>query len=208
MTLQIATPGTFTTPGLPNLGVVGFVDTFARADSTTTLGSTEEPSRQWMLQPDDPASFTGGISGGAGYLKRTTSDGPACVVAESYAADGALDVTLSMVTAGWQREFGSVFRFSDVNNMWRFISRDGTSFRLVKYAGGSYNLMWTSTDLTPASGDAIRVLMDGPNIALYVNGVLVHSLIDSFNQDASKHGWYGNAVDTNDRVDSISMTAG
>lgn len=204
MTLQIATPGTFTTPGLPNLSVVGFSDTFGRGNSGS-LGYTERPKRAWMLEPNDPASLTGGVVSGQGYIKRTASAGPGYAMAESYAADCTISITLSTLATGWQREFGLMFRYESANNMWRFYSRDGSEYRLAKYVNGSTTIIWTSTGITPTSGDVLSAVLNGSSVAVSINGVQVHSLTDSHCATATVHGWYGNSIEDTDRVDNISV---
>ena len=205
MTLQIVIPGTFSSPGLPELDVRGFADTFTRADASS-LGYTERPKREWSLQPNDPALFTGGILSGQAFLKRTSTAGPAYAVAESNLSDAFLDVVLASIGAGTQREFGAVFRFTSPNNMWRLISRDKSEYRLVKYAGGTATVVWTSSGITPTNGDRLRVAMDGPNMFIHINGQQVHQLTDSMNQQATMHGWYGNTTGNSDRIDNIALT--
>ena len=205
MTLQIATPGTFTTPGLPNLSVVGFSDTFGRGNSGS-LGYTERPKRAWTLQPDDPTLFAGGVAAGQGYLKRASIVGPAHAVAESYLSDAVLEVTLATFGASSSREFGPAFRFTSTNNMWRFYSRDKNEYRLQKYVNGSANIVWSSTGITPTDGDRLKVVMNGPTITCFINDVQVHQLTDSHSQDATRHGWYSNTNTDADRVDNFTVS--
>lgn len=205
MTLNIVIPGIFTTPGLPKLNPIGFVDSFSRGNGTG-LGYTENPSRAWNVPTEEAAPVIGGIAGGCGYLQRLETAGPAYAYAESLTANGTVAADLAGLATGWQREFGLLFRYLNDRNHWRFYARDGAEYRISVTEGDTTTVLWTSTDITPTPGDRLAVEMDGPNLTFYRNGNQVHALTDERLSTATMHGWTGNQTTTEDRVDNYSVT--
>ena len=206
MTLTVITPGRFTAPGLPDLGALGFTDTFSRGDATT-LGRTEAPRRDWATYSTGP--IEAGIASGTAYIRRLENVSAAYAVAESHTSDGTVEVVLANIVPQNQREVGMLFRYSDTNNMWRFVARDGTSFRLVRYMNGGFAYPWMSDGITPQNGDRLAARLDGDSITLFINEQQVFQTSDAFNQTATMHGFYGNSnapVASIDRIAEISVS--
>lgn len=205
MTLNLVIPGRFTTPGLPKLNPIGFVDSFSRGNGAG-LGYTENPSQKWNVPTQEAAPVAGGIINGSGYVQRLETAGPAFAYAESFTADGTVKADLVGLATGWQREFGLLFRYLNDRNYWRFYARDGAEYRISITAGGTTTVLWTSTGITPTPGDTLSVDLSGSSLKFYRNGSLLHSISDDRLSTATLHGWTGNQTTTEDRVDNYSVT--
>ena len=202
MTLQIVIPGTFTAPGLPDLGTLGFSDTFSRPNSTQ-LGFTESPRRPWVQLPG--TSYLESIAAGQAGISRATGAGHAAIGVDAGTADGALEATISTIGVTSAQQ-GLMFRGTDVNNFWRLSRASVAHYELRKHVGGAVTTLHTTTGITPTEGDVLRVVLDGPSISCFINGQHIHDASDDFNVDATVHGFYNNAT-TDNRFDNISFTA-
>lgn len=198
MTLQIVVPGTFTAPGLPDLGILGFTDTFARADSDA-LGGTEKPKRPWLIWSAQPAVQA--IVNQEAMVARSGNTGPCAAVADARTADGTIEATLGFISGG---QSGIVFRGASDGNYMRF-AQNGGLYRLYKMVGNSATALEDSTGVVPAVGHVLRVEFDGPQITCYVNGMQVISLSDDTHLDATYCGFY-NAGTTVNTIRDIAIT--
>ncbi|UQN30648.1 hypothetical protein [Brachybacterium kimchii] len=200
MTLQIVVPGVFTAAGLPDLGLLGFTDTFERAD-TTTLGWTEKPRRAWQVQSTQ--STEAGIIGGEAYTRTTSGTTHSVATADAHTADGTFEVTLGAFAAG---QFGPAFRVSSHTSAFRLCSIDGALYRLNRVDGSTTTALWNSSGITPTTGDRLKVVLDGASITVYVNGTKATQVTDSFNQMVTRHGFWNNTATTANRIRDIAFT--
>lgn len=100
MALVTVIPGTFTTPGLPTLGILGFRDTFTRPEANT-LGSTEGmPVRPWTRFSTSSGTSTWGTTGNGTAKALTTGAGGHYAVVDAGTMDGTLTVVLGPTVVG------------------------------------------------------------------------------------------------------------
>lgn len=202
MTLQIVIPGNFTAPGLPDLGLLGFEDTFTRGDADS-LGYTEIPRRRWLAWAQSLEAVTG-IINDAGYVTRSDGAGHAVASVDAGTADGTLEVTIGQKDATSQ--MGAAFRCASINDYWRFACNGSSYYRLSKYVSGGNVHIAQTTDITPAPGDRLKVVLSGPSIKCFVNDEQVIDASDSDLLDKTRHGFYNNG-DSANTFDQIKFTA-
>lgn len=169
--------------------MTSIVDTFNRADSATTLGTTSDGTATWTAQ-----SGTWGISSNQAYAPAAI--GLATVPAQ---ADGTVQVTIAAdVTDG----VGLAFRCSNSSNYWVVIRNTTSSAAgLFKVVAGAFNHLAT---FQPAVGDVVSVDLSGTSITPRVNGSAVAgTFTDSFNQTATLCGIY--SENPSNRLDSWSF---
>lgn len=202
MTLTVITPGRFTAPGLPDLGALGFTDTFSRGDATT-LGRTEAPRRNWALSGD---AATGGITDGTAYLHNTTSNYLRQVaLVEAYTGDAVAELTLSHLdTANAVHQFGLVFRGASIQSCWTFQAHGLTQYRLSTLVGNSQTDV-QRIDQVPQVGDVLRVEADGTQIRAFVNGVEVAQTTSDAMVGQTMFGLYSNMSTPTSRASRISV---
>ncbi|GAA1714376.1 hypothetical protein [Brachybacterium phenoliresistens] len=190
MTLVTVIPGSFTASGLPSLGVKGFADTFTRPDAAS-LGDTEGmPRRSWSVWTQS-GTFAHGVTNGEGYAYRSDTAGHTLATVDAEAADGTLELTMG--TRGASAQHGAVFRATDIGNYYRLVDAQGAEYRLQRFIGGAVTLLGAAAGVTPAAGDVLRIVLDGPSIAVHINGVQRITASDTHNQVATRHGFYNNA---------------
>lgn len=202
MALVTVIPGTFTTPGLPTLGIRGFRDTFTRPNATTLGGTEGMPRRPWTTWTTT-GEFQAGIRDGDGYAANVGGAGHCVTTADALAADGTFEFTMGEYSAG---QFGAVFRAASFGNYWRFLSVDGVLYRLHKFVGNTGTTIQSLSGLVPAPGDRIRIELDGPSITVYVNDAEAVQHDDTDHMDATRFGWYNNNTTAN-TVREVAMTA-
>lgn len=199
MTVQFRIPGHFTAPNLPDLGLLGFTDTFTRPDAAS-LGATEDPARPWIIWP---SATVGGVANYEGYAARSGSPGPTAATADAGTGDGTISVTLGAIV---ENQSGVVFRASSLNDYYRYTQVQGASWRLERVAGGTTTVIETVSAATPTPGAVMSVILDGDSIICQVNGSTVITHADSHNATATRHGFYnsGSATQT---VRDVTFTA-
>lgn len=124
-------------------------------------------------------------------MARLTGDGLRdSAVINSGWSDGQVSVTL----IGNASPFGQrlLFRYTNNNNHFLFAA-SSTSYTINKLEAAGSTILGTYTT-TPASGDVLSVIMRGSTIIGMVNGVVVITTTNTFNQTATLHGFGGNSV--------------
>lgn len=96
---------------------------------------------------------------------------------------------------------GILVRFVDTLNYWSFRESAGV-YKLVKYEAAIPTAA-AATTIVPANGDQLKVEIQGNVFRCYVNGTLEITHTDAFNNASTKHGMYGNSVDS--LVDNFSL---
>lgn len=183
MTLVTIIPGTFTAPGLPTLGVLGFTDTFTRPDADT-LGHTEGlPRLPWQVWGSSEAE--GRIRDGAAEFGRLEA-GPCVAVANAKASDVTIECTLG-VTNGSQS--GVAIRATSFANHWS-LRAVGSVYRLYRVVNNSASQVLQSDAVAPAPGDVLRVVTSGQSITCYANDTLLFTHESEDLMDATHHGLY------------------
>jgi hypothetical protein len=170
-------------------------DTFNRADSSSTLGSTTTGSYAWSA-----VVGTWGISSNAAYDVTATSANHIATIDDTH-ANGTVAAQLfgsSPVNSG------ILFRLTDASNFWVWLA-NGTLYKCV---AGSFTSVGSLPLRTPASGDTYSAILNGSSITLKVNGAVYGSATDSFNQSATQHGLLnkgtGNTFDNFSHTDATS----
>lgn len=148
-------------------------DTFTRADSTTELGVADS-GQTWT-------ALTGvlGISNNQAYQ-------PTGANSRSVIDLGVANYFFSLRvptlgTAGFLN-----FRVSDNINLWRF-GYSGNGMMVQKIVAGSVTTI-TGLFGKPAANDTLGVECIGDTIKIFVNGKLITTINDSFNNTATKVG--------------------
>lgn len=150
-------------------------DSFTRADSLTTLGSTELGTvKAWTAQIN-----TWGISSNQAYIP---ASGNALATIVGSADFEEVAVTASVLPA--TREFWVNFRHSDNANRWRFGGTQGATCRLEKIVAAAVTTYTGPTGFTIAQGDRLSVRCHGTVIEAFLNGRPAFTITDSFNSTA------------------------
>lgn len=169
----------------------GFMDSFNRADSATTLTTTDD-GKTW----NPLNSSVWGTIGNAAYCPTPGSSGYAVVASGS--ANGVLSTVMSVAS-----DFcGLVLRAFDNNNN-LIVERSGANLVIVEHAGGVTNTRATATGGAPANGDTISVEMNGTSLVVKKNGATLITYTSSLFATNTNHGLY--AAQSSARYDSISF---
>jgi len=152
-------------------------DTFNRADSSTSLGSTDVGSLPWIAQ-----AGTWGISSNRAYVATNAGDNQNTAVVDTGFSDGVIQVTVPAAGDG-----SICFRSVDNNNHF-VIGSIGAAVQLYKRTAGSYSGVLTSGGSLLANGDVVQVILNGDSIQCRINGVVAFNFNDSSFQTATKHG--------------------
>jgi hypothetical protein len=156
----------------------GFLDMFDRADSATTLGTTDD-GKTWVPLN----SSTWGITSNAAYCPTPGSNGFAVV--ETGAANGILTATMSVAS-----DFaGLCFRVFDASNM-LLVQRFGSEVRIRKLAGGVGSTIATTSGQSWANGDVLSVELNGSSVIVMKNGIVMLSQAITDFQSNTNHGLY------------------
>jgi len=189
--------------GSPN-AVAAQTDAFGRADSSTTLGTTDT-GQTWSV-----LSGTWGISSNAAYEPGAVNGAQHAVVTDSGLSDCVVQVTVP-VLSGLSGNAGVVFRATDDSNYWRFVIGGATdnNWYFQKKVAGSFSLVGTGGGV--AAGDVLRVVLGGNTITVFKNGTQMATTTDSFNSTATKHGMSNSASSAGQgtvaRLDDFSVRA-
>jgi hypothetical protein len=184
--------------------VSGVTDSFDRADSSTSLGSTDGGSLSplaWTAQ-----NGTWGIASNKAYLVSATSQAVATVDTGLADADVAFDVTMESGS-----NIGIVCRLIDNNNYLMCAWYFGTTLELYKNDGGSF-ISLGSVSQSWANGTTyrLRITAVGDQIKVYLDGVetLTHTLSGADQSKygaATSHGLRSDS-DGNARFDTFAVT--
>lgn len=171
-------------------GTIIASDDFTRADNATSLGNATTGQTWQTINAGvwGISSNTGGLVSNANatqdfaYINTTYSD---CSV-EAKLVQGAAAAGNRTGVAGRLSATGQGFSvFVPIGQTQYAICRDGTSI--------------AQSAVTPAAGDVLKLVFNGPNIELFVNGVSACSATDSNYISNTRHGLvshsYGNKFD-------------
>lgn len=164
---------------------VPVADDFQRADNASTMGVTPTGGKAWTPLTADSVF---GIASNRGYRVTAAGNSENAVVVDSDTSDIDMSFTVAVRGSGG---FGPVFRATDHANYWA-VDAQSTGWRLYKRSGGvftAFAFIPKDGGSAPAAGDVIRVVAVGDSMTISVNGGTQVETIDSFNRDATKHGW-------------------
>lgn len=145
-------------------------DDFNRADAAT-LGVTPVGAKTWNTFSTGTPLV--GIAGNCGFVNSSSqSNSYAYVVSAS--AD--IDVTATLAVIGSDPNYaGVIARVVDRENMvvlqYDASGPTATAYSVYKEIAGAYTLLGSTTGITPAAGDVLRLKVTGTNtVDCYVNG--------------------------------------
>lgn len=204
--MDIIVPTHFNNALLPIVPVIGFADTFSRADAAV-LGSTEGAnSKPWQIF-NSSGSSTWSIAGSSAQMTASTANSFA--IAESYLANGTLQATVK--SAGTSHAGYMVARFVDASNNLILCLRQGAGINryvLSKRVAGVMTVLGTGAANQPSTdGDIVQIILNGSSIIVMRNGVSIITATDSAFSTATKYGFQGVGATYDIAWDNISMVA-
>jgi hypothetical protein len=169
-------------------------DSFNRANSTTTLGTTDSynggTAKSW--QTVNAAIF--GINSNQAYQVSGTN-GIAFIDA------GVSDCSVSFINTTGLTYSNPIVRIVDVNNHIS-IQNDGTKLFVYKRVSGTYTSLG-SVAYVQSVNDLIKVRMQGTTIEVFVNGVSKITVTATEYATSTKHGF--SPADTTRRFDNFQI---
>lgn len=161
-------------------------DRFARANSSTVLGSTDDGgilgSTAWTQQ-------MGGTGWGINSSAAFTPAGAGLPRLPVATVDlGTGDVDLSVLFAAAGNQGGLVFRYVDDSNFWMALNwTTSPQLFLAKVVAGVQTQVGSGFPAM-GSGHTQRVVAIGSTIVVFEDAGIVASVTDAFNVTATKHG--------------------
>jgi hypothetical protein len=152
-------------------------DTFTRADSAVSMGSTEAGARVWA-----PLAGVWGISANQAYLAVASAEAATAV------DSGVSSCTISMRLSAAPGGQGIVFRAQDAANYWRAVFFLGSFYLQKNVAGVIANVPGSPVAIAPALNDVIKVILLLDSVIVKVNEIQRYNLVDAQFQAATKHG--------------------
>jgi hypothetical protein len=184
---------------------VTVADTFNRANSTSSLGTTDTGSQAWTAH-----TGTWGINSNQAYESNGHSSSICRATVECGAANGTVSLTLA-TAGGLPVPCGIVFRSdSSTDNCYVLVMQIGVSAAstLYKVTAGSYVSHATSSVYTVGAGSVITVELSGSSIIIKDDGSTVITATDSSYSSHTRHGMYlgaGVGVASTVRLDDFSF---
>ncbi len=174
------------------------VDTFNRADNTTSLGVPSDAGSAWVV--NNGVVF--GISSNAAYLAASSSQ------ATAYLETGVnnVDVQVTLTKAGV--DAGILVRGT---NNWNYLvvtAGSSSGYHVYKRVNSTF-IQIASYGPNAADNDVVRFRATSSNVlTLFVNGVTSATGVttDSFNSSATQHGLRANS-DIVSRFDNFSVSS-
>ena len=173
-------------------------DDFNRANNASALGTPSDAGSDWVA-----LWGTWGISSNAGY--NPSADMGAIAVLEASEAD--VDVQVTLAAEPSDEDFGVVGRLTDDSNFLMAHLHFGfQELFLSRMEALSENVL-DSVVGTYVAGDTIKLRMDGDQISVYHNDVLVIGPItETFNETETLHGLVNYTASSGTRWDNFSIT--
>lgn len=153
-------------------------DSFNRADSAVTMGSTDGGQVIAWTALDG----VWGIQTNRAYIATDGGANKSAVVIDSGVADCTLQVTITSNSAA-----RLCWRASDVDNFF-ILDIGGSDINIYRRQAGSYSGSIGTSATAVANGDVIAIVLSANSHTVKVNGVTKINITDAFNQTATKHG--------------------
>lgn len=132
------------------------------------------------------------------HIEITTNNLVVWGLANRKAADFEAEVEVAQESAEPGISYGLIFRYIDHDNYYRFdISNDGF-FLLTKFQNGDWNTLvdWThSPAINPGHNNVLKVIANGPEIAIFANGQELARATDDTFQDGN-FGFFASTFDS------------
>lgn len=162
-------------------------DTFTRADSTTTLGTTDT-GQAWTAH-----TGTWGIVSNQGYL--VTQSGDSVATVNSTKSDIDMTCTIKHVT-----ETSLVFRAID-NNNYLLVLVNNSNIELWRRVAGAYTQIATTATAHISGGVyVVRIVASGTSITVYEDGVSKIATTSSQFQTETRVGLRCNTTGSSSRT--------
>lgn len=176
-------------------------DSFNRADSTSTLGSTDSyaggTSKSWSVI----STAVWGVLSNQAYTPTPANDSPAVIDMVAQADNVRVSVSMAVVSGIFIS--GLAFRVTDNRNYFR-VYASTTAVHLQRFITGSNTEIGSATYAAVTAPFTLSVELSGTSIKVYVNGNLQISVTDTNFTSATKHGMYiGNG--TPPRLDNFQI---
>ncbi len=188
---------------VPFSGVLS-TDSFNRANSSTTLGSTDGTGHLDPIAWTYPYGEVWGIDTNQAKKQTAGSSG----AGEHFAVIdlGVSDMDVSIVTAVRvvANGAGLCFRFVDSSHYWLYRNSNLGSTQLILRNGGGEAVQ--ASDSGGTEGDTLRVVATGSSLTCYRNGVLKQTLTDGALSTATMAGLVDSASAGGNRWDSWSAS--
>lgn len=178
----------------PHITAPGFADSFTRADSASTLGTSEVGGKTWTAN-----TGTWGVSSGAAY----TVTGASADIASIDTSITDMQVEGKLTYSGTQP--GLVFRYQDASNYY-YVEPFSSGARIQKRVAGSTSTV-VSTGSGFASGDYFGASIYGSQINLLHNGSIVATATDTALTAGTKAGMRAGSANSTDRWDDFSVAS-
>lgn len=174
-------------------------DTFTRANSAVTMGSTEIGAKVWTPL----GGTTWGITSNTAYRASagTGYDNPVIVDA------GASDCTVSVVVVtnpGDGHTPRLYFRMTDKDNGFFFQAESGIAVKIYKNEATALTEVGAAAVTDIGAGKTFSVVLNSNSIIAKLEGVTVITASNAFNQPATKHGFGGH--ENTARYDNFTVT--
>lgn len=167
-------------------------DSFNRANSTTTLGSTDSynggTAKTWQA-----TIGTYGITNNTAYEVSGTADSSI-----AYVDAGASDVTVTATMSGTMTGLLAL-RINATNKSYISLQAKSTGYYCYWYSGSAWTTL-ASTSQKPVSGDVLKVTLNAGTLTFYVNGTQLFTNSNSAlsnNQTQTLFGFSGQAATGN-----------
>lgn len=169
-------------------------DTFTDSDGVLLTAHKPDVGGPWVA-----ALGTWSITSGQAYV--STSGGTNDMI---YTDVGKSDYTIYLdFMVNLNTNARLLFRYTDISNHF-YINTSGTSYSLNRRQSGAVTTI--ASGGARVDGDKFKVVLSGSSILVYLNGALLFSTTDTFNQTATKAGM-ANYANTTARFDNFKVGA-
>jgi hypothetical protein len=193
-------------PRRPAARVAVASDTFTRADSTTTLG-TSSSGHAWTTFGQGTGSSVWGISSNKAYMVSVVSANDYGVVLDAGRADATVAADLTLIAGA---TMGLTLRYVDANNYLavRMVQSTGV-LSLVRNVAAARSVSNLATGLTFTAGNTfrLRAALTGPYVVVSIDGVQRGQSAETSHLAATRHGLYSLSVGTTRAFDNFEVAA-
>lgn len=187
-----------TNPAIPVVPVLGFSDSFNRADNASSLGVTAD-GKPWT-------TIDGAWSIMSNAAKYNNQKSYGYALADALTPNGTLSATIKTVGLG---RAGVVLRYVDDANFIRiYFSASGAFTPYFQHCeNGVVRNKFPATGTKPiVDGSVVSVVADGPALSIKVDGVTVLSDTTP-NLTGTRHGLVGTSTGVDTTFDAVAFTA-
>jgi hypothetical protein len=171
-------------------------DSFNRANSTTTLGTTDSynggTTKTWS------SATTYGISSNQAQKQTGSATSASAAWIDGGVSDGKATITLS--TLGNHSRL--IFRRTADSDCYWLYANGTTNYQLYKRQAG-VNTVLATIAVIPTNGDVISATFNGSSITVQVNGANDSTVTNTFNQTATQVGFVTD--DSVARLDNFNL---